>query len=86
MDTVTRKLIDLEPSVIRIVNCKARSHNMTFKRYVEELIRNDAKSVTSKESMYSDIQSQELISLIGIAKEVKENKADDKLEYILSKL
>lgn len=86
MGTATRKLIDLEPSVIRIINCKARNRNMSFKRYVEDLIREDAKDVSELEDAYSDIGSQELLSLVGIAKEIKEDKTDDKLNYILSKL
>ena len=86
METTARKLIDLEPSVIRIINCKARMRNMSFKRYVEELITKDAKSIDSNESAYSEIQSQELLSLIGIAKDVKADGTDDKLDYILSKL
>ena len=69
MGANTRKLIDLEPSVIRRINCKARMRNMTFKRYVEELITNDAKTIELAEKKYSEIINQELLSLIGIAKE-----------------
>jgi len=86
MGTATRKLIDLEPSVIRSINCKAKMRNMTFKRYVEELITRDAKTTISDENIYSDIESQELMSLVGIAKEIKADGTDEKLDYILSKL
>lgn len=86
MGTATRKLIDLEPSVIRSINCKARMRNMTFKKYVEELIIKDAKTVESDEEVYSRIQSQELLSLVGIAKDITTEGSDDKLSYILSKV
>lgn len=86
METATRKLIDLKPSVIRRINCKARMRNMTFKRYVEELITNDAKTIESNEKEYSGIQSQELLSLVGIAKDIKADGTDDKFDYIISKL
>ena len=82
----TRKLIDLKPSVIRSINCKAKMRNMTFKRYVEELITEDAKNIDSNENAYSEIQSQELLSLVGIVKDIKADGTDDKLDYILSKL
>lgn len=85
MKTATRKLIDLEPSIIRSINCKARKQNMTFKRYVEELIRKDAKNIEADTNIYAEIQNQELLSLVGIAKDIKANEADDKLNYILSK-
>ena len=85
MATATRKLIDLEPSVIRSITVKARIKNMTFKKYVEELIKKDAKTVTHDEDIYASIQDQELLSLIGIAKNAKDEN-DEKLNYILSKL
>ena len=59
---------------------------MTFKRYVEELIRKDARTIQADEDVYSGIQSQELLSLVGVAKDIKADDADEKLNYILSKL
>lgn len=84
METTVRKLIDVELPVVRILSQKARSRNMTFKRYVEQLIERDAASGSSAPGL-DCIESEDLKSLVGIAK-TKRSVRDDKLEYILSKL
>ena len=42
METVQRKLIDLRAPVVRAISAKAKAKSMSFKKYVENLIEQDA--------------------------------------------
>lgn len=87
MITTQKKLITLTIPVINSIRSKARAKNMTFKRYVEELITEDAGKDDKLPVIPDEVSDIGLISLAGIinSKSLKEMK-DDRVDYILSKL
>ena len=82
-----RKLIDLSLPTIQIIGRKARSRSMSFKRYVEMLVEEDAGKTEGLEVIPEEVTDKNLIGLIGIARPLHPDaKHDDRLDYILSKL
>ena len=82
-----RKLIDLSLSTIQIIGKKARSRSMSFKRYVEMLVEEDAGKSDGLETIPEEVTDKKLIGLIGIARPLHPDAGrDDRLDYILSKL
>lgn len=82
-----RKLIDLSLPTIQIIGRKARSRSMSFKRYVEMLVEEDAGKTEGQEVIPEEVTDKNLIGLIGIARPLNPDaEHDDRLDYILSKL
>ena len=87
METMQRKLIDLSVPVVKAIGAKARARSMSFKRYVESLIEDDAKKDGWIDLIPADVTDPELTSLVGIAANKNMDESfDDRLEYILSKM
>jgi hypothetical protein len=88
METVQRKLIDLRGPVVRAISIKARAKSMSFKRYVEQLIEEDAARDNSLSLIPEEVTDPALLGLVGIAagQSPAGEPADDRLDYILSKL
>ena len=88
METVQRKLIDLRGPVVRAISIKARAKSMSFKRYVEQLIEEDAARDNSLSLIPEEVTDPVLLGLVGIAADQSpaSEPADDRLDYILSKL
>ena len=88
METVQRKLIDLRGPVVRAISIKARAKSMSFKRYVEQLIEEDAARDNSLSLIPEEVTDPVLLGLVGIAagQSPARESADDRLDYILSKL
>lgn len=85
METVQRKLIDLRAPVVRAISVKARAKSMTFKRYVEQLVEEDAARDGGLGLIPEDVTDPVLIGMVGMAAGDSE-PGDDRLDYILSKL
>lgn len=88
METVQRKLIDLRGPVVRAISIKARAKSLSFKRYVEQLIEEDAARDNSLSLIPEEVTDPVLLGLVGIAagQSPASESADDRLDYILSKL
>ena len=88
METVQRKLIDLRGPVVRAISIKARAKSLSFKRYVEQLIEEDAARDNSLSLIPAEVTDPVLLGLVGIAagQSPASEPADDRLDYILSKL
>ena len=87
METMQRKLIDLSMPVVKAIGIKARANSMSFKRYVEYLIEKDAKEGGDYALIPDEVTDPKLIGLVGIASgKGIDDGADDRLEYILSKM
>lgn len=88
METVQRKLIDLRSPVVRAISIKARAKSLSFKRYVEQLIEEDAARDNSLSLIPEEVTDPVLLGLVGIAagQSTASEPADDRLDYILSKL
>lgn len=83
-----RKLIDLPLPIVRIIGKKAKNRSMSFKRYVEQLIEEDARQSDEMEAVPEEVTDENLIGLIGIARPLHTDAGsnDNRLQYILSKL
>ena len=77
-----RKLIDLRPDVFRGLSLKARKRGVTLKRYIENVLEEDADMETS---IPSGVTSPKIISLIGLAKGADMDWEEERLKYLLSK-
>ena len=87
METVQRKLIDLRAPVVRAISIKARAKSLSFKRYVEQLIEEDAAKDNSLSLIPEEVTDPVLLGMVGIAAgNTDTGKPDDRLDYILSKL
>ena len=88
METLQRKLIDLSPGVLRIIDRKARSRSMSCKRYIERLVEEDALNGSPDAIVPDDVNDPVLLGLVGIARRrhVDNDADDDRLDYIISKL
>ena len=88
METVQRKLIDLRAPVVRAISIKARAKSLSFKRYVEQLIEEDAAKDNSLSLIPDEVTDPVLLGMVGIAAgpSPANEPADDRLDYILSKL
>ena len=87
METVQRKLIDLRAPVVRAISIKARAKSLSFKRYVEQLIEEDAAKDNSLSLIPDEVTDPVLLGMVGIAAgNTDTGKPDDRLDYILSKL
>lgn len=88
MEMMQRKLIDLSPGVLRIIDRKARSRSMSCKKYIEKLVEEDAMSSEREAIIPEDITDPVLLGLVGIAARRRgaDTTGDDRLDYILSKL
>ena len=83
--TATRKLIDIKAPVFISLSTKARRKGVSLKRYIEDLLEEDAmKGSQPAPEGVTDIR---ILSLIGMAKPTvrPEEIDDDRLRYILSK-
>lgn len=78
-----RKLIDLRPDVFRGLSLKARKRGVTLKRYIENVLEEDAADTET--SIPSGVTSPRIISLIGLAKGADKDWEEERLNYLLSK-
>lgn len=85
MEQAVRKLVDLSPWAVKTISRQAKAQSISFKKYVENLVEEDAKRIAASDKYFHDIDDEALLGLIGVAKS-SEQVADDKLNYILSKL
>ncbi|MBO4475438.1 MAG: hypothetical protein J5737_01770 [Bacteroidales bacterium] len=82
-----RKLIDLRTPVVMAISAKAKAKSMSFKRYVEQLVEQDAASDNGFALIPEDVTDPVLLGMVGIAAgKADTSKPDDRLDYILSKL
>lgn len=82
----TRKLIDIEAPVRERLTMKALRRGVSLKRYIEDILRDDAADeVAADVSMR--VTSPKILGLIGIAKLPAGASIpdDERLKYILSK-
>lgn len=87
METVQRKLIDLRAPVVRAISAKAKAKSMSFKKYVENLIEQDAATGNGLALIPEEVTDPVLLGMVGIAAgNTDTGKPDDRLDYILSKL
>lgn len=87
METVQRKLIDLRAPVVRAISAKAKAKSMSFKKYVENLIEQDAATGNGLSLIPEEVTDPVLLGMVGIAAgNTDTGKPDDRLDYILSKL
>ena len=78
-----RKLIDLRPEVFRGLSLKARKRGVTLKRYIENVLEEDAADAETP--IPSGVTSPKVISLIGLAKGADMDWEEERLNYLLSK-
>ncbi|MBO4566232.1 MAG: hypothetical protein J5695_03295 [Bacteroidales bacterium] len=82
-----RKLIDLRAPVVMAISAKAKAKSMSFKRYVEQLVEQDAASGNGFALIPEEVTDPVLLGMVGIgAGKADTSKPDDRLDYILSKL
>jgi len=84
-EAVTRKLIDIKAPVFRTLSNKARREGVSLKRYIENLLEQEASA--EFHDVPEGVTDTRILSLIGIAKPSvpTESIEDEKLHYILSK-
>lgn len=82
----TRKLIDIKAPTFQVLSLKAKRKGVSLKRYIEDLLEDDAKP-ESRIPRLDGVTDRKILSLIGIAKSTvrSEDMEDDRLRYILSK-
>ena len=80
---IKRKLIDLKPDVFRGLSLKAREKGVTLKRYIENVLEEDAAYTDA--SIPAGVTSPKIISLIGLAKGANIDWEEERLKYLLSK-
>jgi macrodomain Ter protein organizer (MatP/YcbG family) len=78
-----RKLIDLRPDVFRGLSLKARKRGVTLKRYIENVLEEDAADTET--SIPHGVTSPKIISLIGLAKGADMDWEEERLNYLLQK-
>ena len=78
-----RKLIDLRPEVFRGLSLKARKRGVTLKRYIENVLEEDAADTEA--AIPSGVTSPKIISLIGLAKGADMDWEEERLNYLLQK-
>jgi hypothetical protein len=84
-NAATRKLIDIKAPVFLSLTQKARRKGVSLKRYIEDLLEEDA--MTGSQSVPQGVTDAKILSLIGMAKPTvrPEDYDDERLNYILSK-
>ena len=81
----TRKLIDIKAPVFNSLALKARRKGVSLKRYIEDLLEEDAS--TEHRAAPAGVTDGKVLSLIGLAKPTirPSDLEDDRLQYILNK-
>ena len=81
----TRKLIDIKASVFRSLTLKARRKGVSLKRYIEDLLEEDAQE--DHRTAPQGVTDEKILSLIGLAKPSirSVDLEDERLQYILNK-
>ena len=81
----TRKLIDIKAPVFRSLTLKARRKGVSLKRYIEDLLEEDAQE--ERRTAPEGVTDEKILSLIGLAKPSVRpaDLEDDRLQYILNK-
>ena len=81
----TRKLIDIKAPVFRSLTLKARRKGVSLKRYIEDLLEEDAQE--ERRTAPEGVTDEKILSLIGLAKPSirPADLEDDRLQYILNK-
>ena len=81
----TRKLIDIKAPVFNSLALKARRKGVSLKRYIEDLLEEDAS--TEHRAAPAGVTDAKILSLIGLAKPTirPSDLEDDRLQYILNK-
>ena len=81
----TRKLIDIKAPVFNSLTLKARRKGVSLKRYIEDLLEEDAS--TEHRAAPAGVTDGKVLSLIGLAKPSirPSDLEDDRLQYILNK-
>ena len=82
---MTRKLIDIKAPVFNSLALKARRKGVSLKRYIEDLLEEDAS--TEHRAAPAGVTDGKVLSLIGLAKPSirPSDLEDDRLQYILNK-
>ena len=81
-----RKLVDIKAPVFEVLSSKAKGKNVSLKRYIEELLEEDARQKGF--TKVQGVTDERILRLIGSAKPAGGNNADiqdERLQYILSK-
>ena len=81
----TRKLIDIKAPVFKTLTLKARRKGVSLKRYIEDLLEEDAS--TEHRTAPQGVTDKKILSLIGLAKPSIRpvDLEDERLQYILNK-
>ncbi len=81
----TRKLIDIKAPVFNTLTLKARRKGVSLKRYIEDLLEEDAYE--EHRATPAGVTDGKILSLIGLAKPTirPSDLEDDRLQYILNK-
>lgn len=81
----TRKLIDIKAPVFQSLTLKARRKGVSLKRYIEDLLEEDAQE--EHRPAPEGVTDEKVLSLIGLAKPSirPADLEDDRLQYILNK-
>ena len=81
----TRKLIDIKAPVFNSLALKARRKGVSLKRYIEDLLEEDAQE--EHRAAPEGVTDEKVLSLIGLAKPSirPADLEDDRLQYILNK-
>ena len=84
-EAATRKLIDIKTPVFMSLSNKAKRKGVSLKRYIEDLLEEDAMTETLP--VPQGVTDAKILSLIGIAKPIVHpgDVDDERLKYILSK-
>lgn len=85
MEAAVRKLIDIKSSVFETLSVKAKGKNMSLKRYIEQLLEEDAKEKALPS--VKGVTDARILRLIGAGKPAggPADILDERLQYILSK-
>ena len=85
MMETTRKLIDIKAPVFQNLTIKAKRKGVSLKRYIEDLLEEDAREV--HRATPEGVTNEKILSLIGMAKPAirPADLDDDRLQYILNK-
>ena len=82
--TVKRKLIDLRIPVFESLSQAAVRERVSLKRYIENLLEEEARRNTTDQATYSSSVAKLIGSALPKKGKVSDIK-DDRLQYILSK-
>ena len=82
---IYQKLIDIKAPVFNSLALKARRKGVSLKRYIEDLLEEDAS--TEHRAAPAGVTDGKVLSLIGLAKPSirPSDLEDDRLQYILNK-